>query len=777
MKRTVHFKTNTLLKNLVGKDLINDDDIAVVELVKNAYDARAKSARVYFEDVSHPTSSRLIIIDDGSGMATEDIEDKWLNIAYSDKTLKPKEHGISFAGNKGVGRFSCDRLGEKLDLLTRKKQGTLLHLSIDWPSFEIEGQKDLTIQKIDVMLKEVDEAEASNLCGRPFPEHGTALIISGLRSVWDRDRLVGLKHTLERFLNPNQAFTRQSFTIFLHAEALAQEDRTLEYLYQVNGEIRNQIFSNLEFKSTFIEAIIDENGETFTSILSHEGEPVFRIVEKNPFSIKDVRAFIYYLNPYKKAYFKRQTGVRSIDFGSIFLFLNGFRVAPYGDRGNDWLGLDSRKSQGQTRYLANRDIIGRVEVYDNEDHFKPISSREGLKNTPQFIELKEDFVLDVVRRLEKFVVDGLDWDSIPQRLRNSLRNEQGLDWDKTAEEYAESWEKKRQRIALSLMSFITVSTDKIISFWFNPSLLEQLSERKAEEASKLLDDLEVFSPKQLDRNLRTTVKDFRTILQRKEEETQLAKGEAASLRVDAAKQNKKIKDLEEQTATFKAQTLFLQSVSSLDAKQLMAYHHEIALNSGIVENYLAKAVKAIREQTTTGVLPLLEKIALANKRITAIAQYATKANFKSASSREPTDIPSFIEQYINNVAKDFVGSGLQIDIQNDFQEAFEIKVRRLELSILVDNILSNAIKAQSNRVAVHLEPVGKNLMRATFTDDGRGLSGAIDRPDAIFELGVTTTSGSGLGLFHAKQIVEGIDGTIKAIPQRRGLSIVIEILR
>jgi signal transduction histidine kinase len=201
------------------------------------------------------------------------------------------------------------------------------------------------------------------------------------------------------------------------------------------------------------------------------------------------------------------------------------------------------------------------------------------------------------------------------------------------------------------------------------------------------------------------------------------------------------------------------------------------LNSGIVENYLAKAVKAIREQTTTGVLPLLEKIALANKRITAIAQYATKANFKSASSREPTDIPSFIEQYINNVAKDFVGSGLQIDIQNDFQEAFEIKVRRLELSILVDNILSNAIKAQSNRVAVHLEPVGKNLMRATFTDDGRGLSGAIDRPDAIFELGVTTTSGSGLGLFHAKQIVEGIDGTIKAIPQRRGLSIVIEILR
>jgi anti-sigma regulatory factor (Ser/Thr protein kinase) len=524
MKRTVHFKTNTLLKNLVGKDLINDDDIAVVELVKNAYDARARSAKVYFENVTEPESSRLVIIDDGSGMATEDIEDKWLNIAYSDKKLKPKEHGISFAGNKGVGRFSCDRLGEKLDLLTRKKNGSLLHLAIDWPSFEIEGQKDLTIQKIDVALKEIDEIEATSLCGRAFPPHGTALIISALRSAWDRDRLIGLKRTLERFLNPNQAFTRQSFTIFLYAEAFAKEDRGSEYLDQVNGEIRNQIFSNLEFKSTFIEAIIDESGDTFTSILSHEGEPVFRIVEKNPFSIKNIRGFIYYLNPYKKAYFKRQTGMRSIDFGSIFLFLNGFRVAPYGDRGNDWLGLDSRKSQGQTRYLGNRDIIGRIEVYDNEDHFKPISSREGLKNTPQFVELKQDFVLDVVRRLEKFVVDGLDWDSIPQRLRTSLRNEQGLDWDQTAEEYAESWEKKRQRLALSLMSFITVSTDRIISFWFNPNLLEQLSERRAEEATKLLDELEVFSPKQLDKNLRSSIKEFRGILQRKEEETQLAKG-------------------------------------------------------------------------------------------------------------------------------------------------------------------------------------------------------------------------------------------------------------
>lgn len=777
MKRTVHFKTNTLLKNLVGKDLINDDDIAVVELVKNAYDARAKFAKVYFENLLQVGVERLIILDDGNGMAAEDIEDKWLNIAYSDKKLKPREHGISFAGNKGIGRFSCDRLGKTLVLLTRKRHGSLFHLSIDWPSFEVEGQKDLTIQKIDVTLREVSEEEANRICGRSFPSQGTALVISSLRNSWNKDKLVGLKRTLERFLNPNQAFTRQSFTISLYADEFAKDDVGLPYLDQVNGEIRNQIFSNLEFKSTFIEAVIDDTGETLTTVLSHEGEPIFRIVEKNPFSIKDVKAFVYYLNPYKKAYFKRQTGMRSIDFGSIFLFLNGFRVAPYGDRGNDWLGLDSRKSQGQARYLGNRDIIGRIEVHDNEDHFKPISSREGLKNSPEFIELRQDFALDIIRRLEKFVVDGLDWDSIPPRLRNSLRNEQGLDWDSTAEEYAESWEKKRQRVALSLMSFITVSSDRIIRFWFNPSLLQQLSERKAEEAAQLLEELDSFSPRQLDRDLRSSIRDFRGMLEKKDEEVRLAKGEAATLRVDVAKRNKRIQDLEEQSETFKAQTLFLQSVSSVDAKQLMAYHHEIAQNAGIVENYLGKAIKAIRENSHTGLLQYLERIALANKRITAIAQYATKANFKSASSKEFTDIPSFIEQYIINVAKDFVASGLQVDIQNSFRKVFEIKVRRLELSILVDNILGNSIKAQSNRVLVVLEPIGENVMRATFSDDGNGLSSAIESPATIFDMGVTTTSGSGLGLYHVKQIVQGMGGTIKAIPQRKGMAIAIELLR
>src|ERR1700730_11902482 len=121
MQTTVNFKTNTLLKNLVGKDLINDDNIAVVELVKNAHDALSNSVLIRFEtfnDKGQTTAaSRIIICDLGSGMNDTDLTDKWLNIAYSEKTEASHPEDFYFAGNKGIGRFSCDRLGEKLELL------------------------------------------------------------------------------------------------------------------------------------------------------------------------------------------------------------------------------------------------------------------------------------------------------------------------------------------------------------------------------------------------------------------------------------------------------------------------------------------------------------------------------------------------------------------------------------------------------------------------------------------------------------------------------------
>lgn len=785
MRKTLHFKTNTLLKNLVGKDLINDDNIAIVELVKNAYDAGSNSVLVRFDGFSKNgktnPGSRIVIADQGCGMDLDDIEDKWLNIAFSEKKFLHQENGNYLAGNKGVGRFSCDRLGEKLDLLTRTKGGVLLHMNTAWADFEVEGEKNLTIQDIDLEITDMQDDKAAELAGiNNFPANGTALVISNLRSEWDREKLLDLKRALEKFLNPNQLFERNKFLITLSAPDLLPGDKDKDYTEQVNTEIKNQIFEKLEFNSTYIEATISPADKTVKTELFHDGQPVFRLVERNDVYslLQDAHIVIYYLSPFKKAYFKRQTGIRSVDFGSIFLFLNGFRVAPYGDRGDDWLGLDVRRSQGQNRYLGSREVVGRIEIQGTEEHFKPISSREGLKKTDAFLQLKDELFFNVLRKLERFVVEGLDWDSIPDPLRSLVRSADGLDWNTTKEQYTESSERKTQRVALSIMTLIGSHPDKIISFWFNPALLEGVYQSRTDEVKRLLAGIEKIDPDKVDTDLKRGLSRVRDLIAKKEQEAKTAKAEAAELRVQAAEQCKSIEKLKSEKETYRAQTLFLQSVSTLDAKELMAYHHKIVHDSFYISNYIAKSIKALQKGASVKeVIGLLEKAAMANNRVNAVAQFATKANFRARVDKEPTDLPAFIEQYINHVAKDFIGSNLRVNVLNSINEPFELKASRIELSILIDNIISNADKADAKRLNVLLSKEGENTLVASFVDNGDGLSEKLDSPEAMFEMGVTTTPGSGLGLFHARGIVERLGGKILAIPMEHGMEIRVEITK
>lgn len=787
MKQTLHFKTNVLIKNLVGKDLINDDNIAIVELVKNSYDAESEGVLVKFTNFSEKEvsteESQIIIADEGVGMDITDIKDKWLNMAYSEKKLLDQENGAYLAGNKGIGRFSCDRLGERLDLLTRKKGGTLLHLHIEWADFEVEGEKDLTIQEIPLEVVSVDDAFAAKLAGlSKFPKNGTVLVISTLRSTWNRERLVETKTSLEKFLNPNQLFLRNRFRITLSVPELEKGDKGKSYPERINSEIRNQIFDKLKFNSTYIEARVSDDNKTVKFVLFHEGDKVFELIENNvayPL-LAGSHAVIYYLNIYKKAYFKRQTGVRLVDFGSIFLFVNGFRIAPYGDRGNDWLGLDNRKSQGTARYLGNREVVGRIEVIGNEDKFKPISSREGLKKTEAVIQLQEKFVLDVIRKLEKFVVDGLDWDSVPKALRQDLSGNEGLDWKNTVEQYSESWERKKQRIALSIMTLIGSSPERIVKFWFNPSLLEGVYESRQDEVKSLLADIEGFEVDKIDSSLIKSLSKLKKLIDEKEEEIRSAKSTAADLRVVVAEKEEKISKLEGEKETYRAQTLFWQQVTSLDVKQLLSFHHQIILDSNLADGHLAKAMKAIQGvPNTESILGYLEKATMANRRIAVVAQFATKANFRSGTKKEFTDIPSFFEQYLLTVAKDFVAADLNLRVDNPIKEPFEVKASRIELSILIDNIVSNANKAEARSLTVKILKLSTNTIRLSFIDDGKGLSKDIPSVESMFEMGITTThGGSGFGLYHAKNIIEGMGGKISAIPMKpKGMEIRIEVTK
>jgi HSP90 family molecular chaperone len=299
---TLHFKTNIQLKSIIGKDLINDDNIAILELVKNSFDADAKKVEVeYFNLKSNDDkttnsytklTSRLIIKDNGLGMSLEDINDKWLNIAYSEKKSNNRQHNRMMAGAKGVGRFSCDRLGEYLNLYTKKQNSSdYLLLKIDWKEFELDDNTK-EIQSIDLDYEILTKTELENRNIEPFSQ-GVLLEIIKLRSNWvyetkdvknwNTEKLVNLKKYLEKLINPNQAFEKNDFGIYLNAPEFIEENNKKEEHEKFIGKIGNTIFEKLDFKTTSIESEIIDDGKVIFTTLKDKGQTIFWIKEKNDF--------------------------------------------------------------------------------------------------------------------------------------------------------------------------------------------------------------------------------------------------------------------------------------------------------------------------------------------------------------------------------------------------------------------------------------------------------------------------------------------------------------
>jgi len=370
-------------------------------------------------------------------------------------------------------------------------------------------------------------------------------------------------------------------------------------------------------------------------------------------------------------------------------------------------------------------------------------------------------------------VDGLSWDSVPEEIRKGIKD--NLDWESTNETYSESEEKKKRRFSLGILGLMGISKKRLNRFWINAEFLAELAEEKSEEIKKVIADIDRFDGNLIDDGFRLKLDKVTQLIKDKEEKLQLAQQEVVQLQEevsdheevieqlqqDVEEQQETITVLENQKETVQAQSLFLKSLTSQDAKSLLNYHHQICNDAATIENYISRAVRALKNQgNIKQTLKFLEKISKANKKIVATAQYATRANFKAGSKKELTDVPNYIDQYLTNVASEFSASGLTLTIDNRNTGSFEIPLKRIELSILIDNLVSNANKADATKIDITISRLSENSLQVSFVNDGLGLSSDVDTK-SIFDFGITTTNGSGLGLYHAKEFMDSIGSDIE----------------
>ena len=787
------FSVKAGIKNIVGKDLIADDNIAIFELVKNSYDAYASKVVITFED------DKIIIADDGKGMSIDDIEKKWLALAYSAKKNGDEDNGIDqiflerrksyrdiiqekrkYAGAKGIGRFSCDRLGEELLLSTKKiNTNTIEQLKIDWKDFE--KQDDIDFSEIKITHNSFHENEIPTV----FPnkaKSGTILEITKI-SLWDRDKILGLKYSLEKLINPFSDDTNdEEFEIEIICKRELDKDKEKELdRDKVNGIVRNSILDIIKSKTTKIEVKV--NYDKIDTKITDRGTLIYHISEDNKYKslIDKLEIDIYYLNRTAKFNFTSKMRVEPVNYGSIFLFKNGFRVQPYGNKGDDSWGLDYRAQQGYNRYLGTRELLGQVSIFtDNINEFREVSNREGgLVETVGFKSLKDIFE-KAHRRLERYVVGVLWGEGFRKNKYFKLEEEvekqrELLNQDKDTDEF----EIAKNNIG-SQLDFIQLlkglANDKDIEIIdYNKDLINQLIDNEKDldiVQYKFLDDLDKISDKLNDIELKNISNEIDKKIRELEEEKEEAKLRvileeekriaAEQAKKEAEKRAKeaeiKANDLDDKLSIETQKNQYLTATRktlSSDAEQLV---HSIDLYMGNASSYINSllADDNIDIDIKTKLYSIKNNIDKALK----VAEIIIKSNFDYKFTNQRIDLPTYIKQYLDIIA--ISRNNINIKVQNIITKY--VLMNPIDIDIIIDNLISNSIKAKAKNILVNFRINNNNKLEIIYADDGIGVpEKLVKNPIAIFELGVRVSEekGSGIGMYDVRKRLESIKGNIE----------------
>lgn len=757
---TLSFRVSAGLKNIIGRDLISDKYIAIFELVKNSYDAGA-----YEVDISFVTTdagqNQIIISDNGCGMTYTDIVEKWLFVAYSEKKTQNRKK-TSFrdeikrevAGAKGVGRFSCDRLGALLTLITKTETETSANkVEVNWNKFELDDTQEF--MSIPVQYSTI-EALPSGF------SKGTTLIVDALRENWSRDDLLRLKRSLMKLISPDADKGELPFDIELIVPSERENDNKVLNKTGinpdrdiVNGVIHNDIFEKLNIKTTSIEVNISEDGQLITSKLTDRGEYIFSFVEKNRnyYGLRDISIVVFYLNQSAKVSFTRQMGgVTPKNYGSVFIFKNGFRINPYGEPGQDFFGIDQRKAQGWKRFLGTREIMGRISIKGDNDQFLETTSRaHGFIQTPAVDMLADLFLEKVLKVLEKYVVNLINWGeplkSDPQHTISP--NEIG------------------EQI---ISQFITsVDSKDIVSVDYNPDILTKSNTQGSQDSiSMSLKKLESAAERTQDTGL---INLTQTLKRR----TKSLISHNIQLEEENAEKAKELAKAKTEGLVRERQVYFLKGAANQNVTNLVNGFHSIyTLTDASRGNisYLRELIAPMDLEKKDFILSIVGQIQQANEKAHKLADLAIHGN-QSLKQSGPHSLNDFIRQYID---AGFAIEGLKYELVQD-NRAFDCKFDSSSIGIIIDNIASNSVKAGATILQISLEERGK-FVEIAFSDNGIGLAENIN-PQSLFEWGFSSNrqkKGYGIGLYHIKQLVDEMNGTVEIdTTYRRGFKLIVRL--
>src|ERR1700675_1421745 len=190
-----YFKVSANLLRIIGQELVASDEVAIWELIKNAYDSNAKRVTITIEMVSEKQPGFIRIVDDGQGMSRNDFERLFMVAGSSQRPDEAEDAARVPTGEKGIGRFAASRLGTNLRGLTRSDASSpeVLEVVFDWRKFR---DKKKQFDKVLIPYQEIRSSEL------PKNQTGAVLEITHLHNTWKRGKIEKLRGALAELLDP-----------------------------------------------------------------------------------------------------------------------------------------------------------------------------------------------------------------------------------------------------------------------------------------------------------------------------------------------------------------------------------------------------------------------------------------------------------------------------------------------------------------------------------------------------------------------------------------------
>lgn len=792
-----HFDITPHIVKQLGEQLVSDEITALLELIKNSYDADASyvsieintTGQYIHDELFYPDHKGFIVVeDDGFGMSEETIMKSWLIISYSQKRQLKEEKkttpgGRTPLGDKGLGRLSTQRLADICEIFTNKEQGT--HIAFNWKDFEIED----ALSKVQIQAKSFV----------PVKKSGTKLILVNLNhaEVWEGQNLEKFKGQVSQIISPYKE--NRPFEVYLKINGINID------LDKSNEELRDLAISRFEFdfngktlkingktklskftgnnKGDFQSYLEIDNGKKFYDFLQNKFKDIYK--SSDPFFIKFEKVFdfnkdiggleIFAGERANPGSFKgiidefsydnwlaSDKGVKEI-FGKISnyrefaqsqagikLFRNGFAVKPFGINGEDWLSLRDSQTSGDSYYpLRPKNVIGYFAIDEGVNReLNDKTDREGLVSNPysrNFFALAF-FIRDEINRYQENIrrtylsfLKTYKTENSGIKTVNQAFNE--LKETKTkSEEVKDDFKKSKTLLSNSIKELNNAS--KFVKN--DPLFTTDLEKETAKKIDSLSDEL---------KTIENTLEKLETVI---------AKTEKLNEVIDVLEP--KIQILEEQLTNFS-------ELASLGLTAESISHEFASIANRLAEKASFYAIKQQgKKLTDSDIYVFIEYINSTVNGLKTQLKHLDPALKYNREKKTTFKISDFFKDEKDYYKNRFEKQKFEFNIYQE--DDFSITINKGKLVQIIDNILNNSeywlIERKNNEpkfnpsITVKLESPWIYIF-----DNGYGISPAIE--NQIFEPFVTTKpkgEGRGLGLFIIQQLLDSSGCTIALEPIR-----------